>query len=132
MAKKKSAKVSDLIPNVDTTTVPEQSVSDVTAEDNVTKITDLDLEQITVTVPDVTSKIQHLTPDVTTRIQYLVNVERAARLICQKNENLAKSYSSYPSKEDETKYLEYSRIYNSIVDEIEEFVKNYEKVDNSR
>lgn len=132
MAKKKSAKVSDLIPNVDTTTVPEQSVSDVTAEDNVTKITDLDLEQITVTVPDVTSKIQHLTPDVTTRIQYLVNVERAARLICQKYENLAKSYSSYPSKEDETKYLEYSRIYNSIVDEIEEFVKNYEKVDNSR
>ena len=97
-----------------------------------TKITDLDLEQITVTVPDVTSKIQHLTPDVTTRIQYLVNVERAARLICQKYENLAKSYSSYPSKEDETKYLEYSRIYNSIVDEIEEFVKNYEKVDNSR
>lgn len=132
MAKKKSAKVSDLIPNIDTTTVPEQSVSDVTAEDNVTKITDLDLEQITVTVPDVTSKIQHLTPDVTTRIQYLVNVERAARLICQKYENLAKSYSSYPSKEDETKYLEYSRIYNSIVDEIEEFVKNYEKVDNSR
>ena len=132
MAKKKSAKVSDLIPNVDTTTVPEQSVSDVTAEDNVTKITDLELEQITVTVPDVTSKIQHLTPDVTTRIQYLVNVERAARLICQKYENLAKSYSSYPSKEDETKYLEYSRIYNSIVDEIEEFVKNYEKVDNSR
>lgn len=132
MAKKKSAKVSDLILNVDTTTVPEQSVSDVTAEDNVTKITDLDLEQITVTVPDVTSKIQHLTPDVTTRIQYLVNVERAARLICQKYENLAKSYSSYPSKEDETKYLEYSRIYNSIVDEIEEFVKNYEKVDNSR
>ena len=132
MAKKKSAKVSDLIPNVDTTTVPEQSVSDVTSEDNVTKITDLDLEQITVTVPDVTSKIQHLTPDVTTRIQYLVNVERAARLICQKYENLAKSYSSYPSKEDETKYLEYSRIYNSIVDEIEEFVKNYEKVDNSR
>ena len=132
MAKKKSAKVSDLIPNVDTTTVPEQSVSDVTAEDNVTKITDLDLEQITVTVPDVTSKIQHLTPDVTTRIQYLVNVERAARLICQKYENLAKSYSSYPRKEDETKYLEYSRIYNSIVDEIEEFVKNYEKVDNSR
>ena len=132
MAKKKSAKVSDLIPNVDTTTVPEQSVSDVTAENNVTKITDLDLEQITVTVPDVTSKIQHLTPDVTTRIQYLVNVERAARLICQKYENLAKSYSSYPSKEDETKYLEYSRIYNSIVDEIEEFVKNYEKVDNSR
>ena len=132
MAKKKSAKVSDLIPNVDTTTVPEQSVSDVTAEDNVTKITDLDLEQITVTVPDVTSKIQHLPPDVTTRIQYLVNVERAARLICQKYENLAKSYSSYPSKEDETKYLEYSRIYNSIVDEIEEFVKNYEKVDNSR
>ena len=132
MAKKKSAKVSDLIPNVDTTTVPEQSVSDVTAEDNVTKITDLDLDQITVTVPDVTSKIQHLTPDVTTRIQYLVNVERAARLICQKYENLAKSYSSYPSKEDETKYLEYSRIYNSIVDEIEEFVKNYEKVDNSR
>ena len=132
MAKKKSAKVSDLIPNVDTTTVPEQSVSDVTAEDNVTKITDLNLEQITVTVPDVTSKIQHLTPDVTTRIQYLVNVERAARLICQKYENLAKSYSSYPSKEDETKYLEYSRIYNSIVDEIEEFVKNYEKVDNSR
>lgn len=132
MAKKKSAKVSDMIPNVDTTTVPEQSVSDVTAEDNVTKITDLDLEQITVTVPDVTSKIQHLTPDVTTRIQYLVNVERAARLICQKYENLAKSYSSYPSKEDETKYLEYSRIYNSIVDEIEEFVKNYEKVDNSR
>ena len=132
MAKKKSAKVSDSIPNVNTTTVPEQSVSDVTAEDNVTKITDLDLEQITVTVPDVTSKIQHLTPDVTTRIQYLVNVERAARLICQKYENLAKSYSSYPSKEDETKYLEYSRIYNSIVDEIEEFVKNYEKVDNSR
>ena len=132
MAKKKSAKVSDLIPNVNSTTVPEQSVSDVTAEDNVTKITDLDLEQITVTVPDVTSKIQHLTPDVTTRIQYLVNVERAARLICQKYENLAKSYSSYPSKEDETKYLEYSRIYNSIVDEIEEFVKNYEKVDNSR
>ena len=132
MAKKKSAKVSDLILNVDTTTVPEQPVSDVTAEDNVTKITDLDLEQITVTVPDVTSKIQHLTPDVTTRIQYLVNVERAARLICQKYENLAKSYSSYPSKEDETKYLEYSRIYNSIVDEIEEFVKNYEKVDNSR
>ena len=132
MAKKKSAKVSDLIPNVDTTTVPEQSVSDVTAQDNVTKLTDLNLEQITVTVPDVTSKIQHLTPDVTTRIQYLVNVERAARLICQKYENLAKSYSSYPSKEDETKYLEYSRIYNSIVDEIEEFVKNYEKVDNSR
>lgn len=132
MAKKKSAKVSDLIPNVDTTTVPEQSVSDVTAEDNVTKITDLDSDKITVTVPDVTSKIQHLTPDVTTRIQYLVNVERAARLICQKYENLAKSYSSYPSKEDETKYLEYSRIYNSIVDEIEEFVKNYEKVDNSR
>ena len=132
MAKKKSANVSDLIANVDTTTVPEQSVSDVTAEDNVTKITDLDLEQITVTVPDVTSKMQHLTPDVTTRIQCLVNVERAARLICQKYENLAKSYSSYPSKEDETKYLEYSRIYNSIVDEIEEFVKNYEKVDNSR
>ena len=132
MAKKKSAKVSDMIPNVDTTTVPEQSVSDVTAEDNVTKITDLDLEQITVTVPDVTSKIQHLTPDVTTRIQYLVNVERAARLICQKYENLAKSYSSYPSKEDETKYLEYSRIYNGIVDEIEEFVKHYEKVDNNR
>lgn len=130
MAKKKSAKVSDLIPNVDTTTVPEQSVSDVTAEDNVTKITDLDLEKITVTVPDVTSKI--LTPDMSFRIQYLVNVERAARLICQKYENLAKSYSSYPSKEDETKYLEYSRIYNSIVDEIEEFVKNYEKVDNSR
>ena len=132
MAKKKSAKVSDLIPNVDTTTVPEQSVSDVTAEDNVTKITDLDLDKITVTVPDVTSKIQDITPDVTSRIQYLVNVERAARLICQKYENLAKSYSSYPSKEDETKYLEYSRIYNSIVDEIEEFVKNYEKVDNSR
>lgn len=130
MAKKKSAKVSDLIPNVDTTTVPEQSVSDVTAEDNVTKITDLDLEKITVTVPDVTSKI--LTPDMSFRIQYLVNVERAARLICQKYENLAKSYSSYPSKEDETKYLEYSRIYNGIVDEIEEFVKNYEKVDNSR
>lgn len=130
MAKKKSAKVSDLIPNVDTTTVPEQSVSDVTAEDNVTKITDLDLEQITVTVPDVTSKI--LTSDMSFRIQYLVNVERAARLICQKYENLAKSYSSYPSKEDEMKYLEYSRIYNSIVDEIEEFVKNYEKVDNSR
>lgn len=132
MAKKKSAKVSDLIPNIDTTTVPEQSVSDVTAEDNVTKITDLDSDKITVTVPDVTSKIQYLTPDVTTRIQYLVNVERAARLICQKYENLAKSYSSYPSKEDETKYLEYSRIYNSIVDEIEEFVKNYEKVDNRR
>ena len=132
MAKKKSAKVSDLIPNVDTTTVPEQSVSDVTAEDNVTKITDLDLDKITVTVPDVTSKIQDITPDVTSRIQYLVNVERAARLICQKYENLAKSYSSYPSKEDETKYLEYSRIYNGIVDEIEEFVKNYEKVDNSR
>lgn len=130
MAKKKSAKVSDLIPNVDTTTVPEQSVSDVTAEDNVTKITDLDSDKITVTVPDVTSKI--LTPDMPFRIQYLVNVERAARLICQKYENLAKSYSSYPSKEDETKYLEYSRIYNSIVDEIEEFVKNYEKVDNSR
>lgn len=130
MAKKKSAKVSDLIPNVDTTTVPEQSVSDVTAEDNVTKITDLDLEKITVTVPDVTSKM--LTPDMSFRIQYLVNVERAARLICQKYENLAKSYSSYPSKEDETKYLEYSRIYNGIVDEIEEFVKNYEKVDNSR
>ena len=130
MAKKKSAKVSDLIPNVDTTTVPEQSVSDVTAEDNVTKITDLDT--ITVTVPDVTSKIQYLTPDVTTRIQYLINVERAARLICQKYENLAKSYSSYPSKEDEIKYLEYSRIYNDIVDEIEEFVKHYEKVDNSR
>lgn len=130
MAKKKSAKVSDLIPNVDTTTVPEMSVSDVTAEDNVTKITDLDLEKITVTVPDVTSKI--LTPDMSFRIQYLVNVERAARLICQKYENLAKSYSSYPSKEDETKYLEYSRIYNGIVDEIEEFVKNYEKVDNSR
>lgn len=130
MAKKKSAKVSDLIPNVDTTTVPEQPVSDVIAEDNVTKITDLDLEKITVTVPDVTSKI--LTPDTSFRIQYLVNVERAARLICQKYENLAKSYSSYPSKEDETKYLEYSRIYNSIVDEIEEFVKNYEKVDNSR
>lgn len=130
MAKKKSAKVSDLIPNVDTTTVPEQSVSDVTAEDNVTKITDLDSDKITVTVPDVTSKI--LTPDMSFRIQYLVNVERAARLICQKYENLAKSYSSYPSKEDETKYLEYSRIYNSIVDEIEEFVKNYEKVDNSR
>ena len=130
MAKKKSAKVSDLIPNVDTTTVPEQSVSDVTAEDNVTKITDLDLEKITVTVPDATSKI--LTPDMSFRIQYLVNVERAARLICQKYENLAKSYSSYPSKEDETKYLEYSRIYNGIVDEIEEFVKNYEKVDNSR
>ena len=130
MAKKKSAKVSDLIPNVDTTTVPEQSVSDVTAEDNVTKITDLDLEKTTVTVPDVTSKI--LTPDMSFRIQYLVNVERAARLICQKYENLAKSYSSYPSKEDETKYLEYSRIYNGIVDEIEEFVKNYEKVDNSR
>ena len=130
MAKKKSAKVSDMIPNVDTTTVPEQSVSDVTAEDNVTKITDLDSNKITVTVPDVTSKI--LTPDMSFRIQYLVNVERAARLICQKYENLAKSYSSYPSKEDETKYLEYSRIYNSIVDEIEEFVKNYEKVDNSR
>ena len=130
MAEKKSAKVSDLIPNVDTTTVPEQSVSDVTAEDNVTKITDLDLEKTTVTVPDVTSKI--LTPDMSFRIQYLVNVERAARLICQKYENLAKSYSSYPSKEDETKYLEYSRIYNGIVDEIEEFVKNYEKVDNSR
>ena len=130
MAKKKSAKVSDLIPNVDTTTVPEQSVSDVTAEDNVTKITDLDLEKTTVTVPDVTSKI--LTPDMSFRIQYLVNVERAARLICQKYENLAKSYSSYPSKEDETKYLEYSRIYNGIVDEIEEFVKNYEKIDNSR
>lgn len=130
MAKKKSAKVSDLIPNVDTTTVPEMSVSDVTAEDNVTRITDLDLEKITVTVPDVTSKI--LTPDMSFRIQYLVNVERAARLICQKYENLAKSYSSYPSKEDETKYLEYSRIYNGIVDEIEEFVKNYEKVDNSR
>lgn len=130
MAKKKSAKVSDLIPNVDTTTVPEQSVSDVTAEDNVTKITDLDSDKITVTIPDVTSKI--LTPDMSFRIQYLVNVERAARLICQKYENLAKSYSSYPSKEDETKYLEYSRIYNSIVDEIEEFVKNYEKVDNSR
>lgn len=130
MAKKKSAKVSDLIPNVDTTTVPEQPVSDVIAEDNVTKITDLDLEKITVTVPDVTSKI--LTPDTSFRIQYLVNVERATRLICQKYENLAKSYSSYPSKEDETKYLEYSRIYNSIVDEIEEFVKNYEKVDNSR
>ena len=130
MAKKKSAKVSDLIPNVDTTTVPEQSVSDVTAEDNVTKITDLDLEKTTVTVPDVTSKI--LPPDMSFRIQYLVNVERAARLICQKYENLAKSYSSYPSKEDETKYLEYSRIYNGIVDEIEEFVKNYEKVDNSR
>lgn len=130
MAKKKSAKVSDLIPNVDTTTVPEQPVSDVIAEDNVTKITDLDLEKITVTVPDVTSKI--LTPDTSFRIQYLVNVERAARLICQKYENLAKSYSSYPSKEDETKYLEYSRIYNGIVDEIEEFVKNYEKVDNSR
>lgn len=130
MAKKKSAKVSDMIPNVDTTTVPEQSVSDVTAEDNVTKITDLDSDKITVTVPDVTSKI--LTPDMSFRIQYLVNVERAARLICQKYENLAKSYSSYPSKEDETKYLEYSRIYNSIVDEIEEFVKNYEKVDNSR
>lgn len=130
MAKKKSAKVSDLIPNVDTTTVPEQSVSGVTAEDNVTKITDLDSDKITVTIPDVTSKI--LTPDMSFRIQYLVNVERAARLICQKYENLAKSYSSYPSKEDETKYLEYSRIYNSIVDEIEEFVKNYEKVDNSR
>ena len=130
MAKKKSAKVSDLIPSVDTTTVPEQSVSDVTAEDNVTKITDLDLEKITVTVPDATSKI--LTPDMSFRIQYLVNVERAARLMCQKYENLAKSYSSYPSKEDETKYLEYSRIYNSVVDEIEEFVKNYEKVDNSR
>lgn len=130
MAKKKSTKVSDMIPNVDTTTVPEQSVSDVTAEDNVTKITDLDSDKITVTVPDVTSKI--LTPDMSFRIQYLVNVERAARLICQKYENLAKSYSSYPSKEDETKYLEYSRIYNSIVDEIEEFVKNYEKVDNSR
>ena len=130
MAKKKSAKVSDLIPNVDTTTVPEQSVSDVTAEDNVTKITDLDSDKITVTIPDVTSKI--LTPDMSFRIQYLVNVERAARLLCQKYENLAKSYSSYPSKEDETKYLEYSRIYNSIVDEIEEFVKNYEKVDNSR
>ena len=130
MAKKKSTKVSDLIPNVDTTTVLEQSVSDVTAEDNGTKITDLDLEKITVTVPDVTSKI--LTPDMSFRIQYLVNVERAARLICQKYENLAKSYSSYPSKEDETKYLEYSRIYNGIVDEIEEFVKNYEKVDNSR
>ena len=130
MAKKKSAKVSDMIPNVDTTTVPEQSVSDVTAEDNVTKITDLDSDKITVTVPDVTSKI--LTPDMSFRIQYLVNVERAARLICQKYENLAKSYSSYPSKEDETKYLEYSRIYNSLVDEIEEFVKNYEKVDNSR
>lgn len=130
MAKKKSAKVSDLIPNVDTTTVPEQPVSDVIAEENVTKITDLDLEKITVTVPDVTSKI--LTPDMSFRIQYLVNVERAARLICQKYENLAKSYSSYPSKEDETKYLEYSRIYNGIVDEIEEFVKNYEKVDNSR
>ena len=130
MAKKKSAKVSDLIPNVDTTTVPEQSVSDVTAEDNVTKITDLDSDKITVTIPDVTSKI--LTPDMSFRIQYLVNVERAARLICQKYENLAKSYSSYPSKEDETKYLEYNRIYNSIVDEIEEFVKNYEKVDNSR
>ena len=130
MAKKKSAKVSDLIPNVDTTTVPEQPVSDVIAEENVTKITDLDLEKITVAVPDVTSKI--LTPDMSFRIQYLVNVERAARLICQKYENLAKSYSSYPSKEDETKYLEYSRIYNGIVDEIEEFVKNYEKVDNSR
>lgn len=130
MAKKKSAKVSDLIPNVDTTTVPEQPVSDVIAEENVTKITDLDLEKITVTVPDETSKI--LTPDTSFRIQYLVNVERAARLICQKYENLAKSYSSYPSKEDETKYLEYSRIYNGIVDEIEEFVKNYEKVDNSR
>ena len=130
MAKKKSAKVADMIPNVDTTTVPEQSVSDVTAEDNVTKITDLDSDKITVTVPDVPSKI--LTPDMSFRIQYLVNVERAARLICQKYENLAKSYSSYPSKEDETKYLEYSRIYNSIVDEIEEFVKNYEKVDNSR
>ena len=130
MAKKKSAKVSDLIPNVDTTTVPEQSVSGVTAEDTVTKITDLDSDKITVTIPDVTSKI--LTPDMSFRIQYLVNVERAARLICQKYENLAKSYSSYPSKEDETKYLEYSRIYNSIVDEIEEFVKNYEKVDNSR
>lgn len=130
MAKKKSAKVSDLIPNVDTTTVPEQPVSDVIAEDNVTKITDLDSDKITVTVPDVTSKI--LTPDTSFRIQYLVNVERAARLICQKYENLAKSYSSYPSKEDETKYLEYSRIYNGIVDEIEEFVKNYEKVDNSR
>ena len=46
MAKKKSAKVSDLIPNVDTTTVPEQPVSDVIAEENVTKITDLDLEKI--------------------------------------------------------------------------------------
>ena len=90
----------------------------------------MDSDKITVTIPDVTSKI--LTPDMSFRIQYLVNVERAARLICQKYENLAKSYSSYPSKEDETKYLEYSRIYNSIVDEIEEFVKNYEKVDNSR
>lgn len=130
MAKKKSAKVTDLTLNVDTTTVPEQSVSDVTAEENVTKIKNWDSDKITVTVPDVTSKI--LTPDMSFRIQYLVNVERAARLICQKYENLAKSYSSYPSKEDETKYLEYSRIYNSIVDEIEEFVKNYEKVDNSR
>lgn len=132
MAKKKSAKVSELIPNVNPTTVPEQSVSDVTAEDNVTKIKNWDSNKITVTVPDMTSKIQNLTPDVTSRIQYLINVERAARLICQKYENLAKSYSSYPSKEDEIKYLEYSRIYNGIVDEIEEFVKHYEKVDNNR
>ena len=128
MAKKKSAKVSDLIPNVNPTTVPEQSVSDGTAEENVTKIKNWDSDKIAVTVPDV----QYLTPDVTSRIQYLVNVERAARLICQKYENLAKSYSSYPSKEDEIKYLEYSRIYNGIVDEIEEFVKHYEKVDNNR
>lgn len=128
MAKKKSAKVSDLTLNVGTTTVPEQPVSAVTAEENVTKIKNWDSNKITVTVPDV----QYLTPDVTSRIQYLVNVERAARLICQKYENLAKSYSSYPSKEDEMKYLEYSRIYNGIVDKIEEFLKHYEKVDNNR
>ena len=119
MAKKKSAKVSDLTLNVDTTTVPEQPVSDATSEENPTKTTDI--SQMTATATDVTS-----------RIQYLVNIERAARLICQKYENLAKSYSSYPSKEDEIKYLEYSMIYNGIVDEIKEFVKNYEKVDDNR
>lgn len=65
------------------------------------------------------------------RVAYLVNMEKAARLLCQKYENLAKVYS-YPSREDEIKYLEYSRIYNNIVDEIEEIVKNYATVVDGR